>query len=81
MHFFTNWHRMTERYWRAILQVIRKLYSSVLFAVKFPNGITDSFKFESTVGVKQGCILSPMFFNIFLSDLPAILILIVSQFH
>ena len=31
------------------LRVIRNMYSSVLFAVKFPNGITDSF--ESTVGV------------------------------
>ena len=34
------------------------------------GGLTDDF--NSTVGVKLGCILSPLFFNIFLSDLPSI---------
>ena len=52
------------------LRVIQNMYSSVLFAVKCNNKLTDSF--ETTVGVKQGCVLSPIFLNIFLSDLPGI---------
>ena len=52
------------------LKVIRNMYSSVLFSVKCDTKLTDSF--ETKVGVKQGCVLSPIFFNIFLSDLPDI---------
>lgn len=52
------------------LKIIQDIYASVSFVVKCENNITDSF--ETTVGVKQGCILSPIFFNIFLSDLPEI---------
>jgi retron-type reverse transcriptase len=52
------------------LRVIRDMYSSVSFAIKYDNKLTDSF--ETTVGVKQGCVLSPIFFNIYLSDLPSI---------
>ena len=46
------------------------MYRSVSFAVKCDNKLTDSF--ETTVGVKQGCVLSPIFLNIFLYDLPLI---------
>lgn len=52
------------------LKVIKNMYSSVLFSVKCGTKLTDSF--ETNVGVKQGCVLSPIFFNIFLSDLPNI---------
>jgi hypothetical protein len=46
------------------------MYSSVLFSVKCKDKLTDTF--PSSVGVKQGCVLSPMFFNIYLHDLPSI---------
>lgn len=52
------------------LATICDMYRSVSFAVKYDNKLTESF--ETTVGVKQGCVLSPLFFNIFLSDLPSI---------
>lgn len=52
------------------LKIIQNMYSSVSFAVKCENKKTDSF--YTSVGVKQGCVLSPMFFNIYLNDLPTI---------
>ena len=53
-----------------LINIIRDMYSSVSFAVKYDSKLTDTF--DTTVGVKQGCILSPMFFNIFTSDIPKI---------
>jgi len=52
------------------ITVIESMYSSVSFQVKCSDKLTDSF--NTTVGVKQGCVLSPIFFNIYLSDLPRI---------
>jgi len=52
------------------LHIIKDMYSSVSFAIKCDDKITDSF--QTSVGVKQGCVLSPIFFNIFLHDLPNI---------
>ena len=52
------------------IKIIQNMYSSVMFSVKCNTKITAPF--SSTVGVKQGCVLSPMFFNIYLSDLPLI---------
>ena len=46
------------------------VYNPVLYSVKCDSGCSDSF--TSTVGVKQGCVLSPTLFNIFLHDLPLI---------
>ena len=52
------------------IDIIQAMYRNVYYCVKLPHGITPSF--ESTVGVKQGCVLSPILFNLFLSDLPDI---------
>ena len=43
------------------------LYSDDQVCVKISNKITTSFK--ANRGVKQGCIPSPLLFNIFFSDL------------
>jgi len=52
------------------LHLIKNMYSDVQYSVKVADGITEAF--SSTVGVKQGCVLSPTLFNIYMSDLPSI---------
>ena len=47
---------------------IRNMYIVDLACVSIGNQLTNSFRMNQ--GVKQGCILSPLLFNIFLSDLP-----------
>ena len=45
------------------IQVIKNLYNKATSAVLFNNSIGDWFR--TTVGVRQGCLLSPTLFNIF----------------
>ena len=47
-----------------LIQVIKKPYSKATSAVLFNGTIGDWF--QTTVGVQQGCLLSPTLFNIFL---------------
>ena len=48
--------------------IIKSIYSNDKACIKIDNKITESF--EINQGVRQGCVLSPLLFNIFLSDLP-----------
>ena len=43
------------------------MYEDIKMAVRLPGGLTPFF--ESLVGVRQGCSLSPMSFNIYVNDL------------
>lgn len=52
------------------LEVIISMYQSVNYCVKVNNKISETF--SSTAGVKQGGVLSPLLFNILVSDLPEI---------
>ena len=47
-----------------IIKIIESLYDKTTSAVHF-NGITGDW-FRTSVGVRQGCLLSPTLFNIFL---------------
>ena len=47
-----------------LIQVIKNLYDKATSAVLFNSSIGDWFR--TTVGVRQGCLLSPTLLNIFL---------------
>ena len=47
-----------------LIQVIKNLYNKATSAVLFNGSIGDWFR--TTVGARQGCLLSPTIFNIFL---------------
>ena len=47
-----------------LMQVIKNIYNKATSAVLFNSSIGNWFR--TTVGVRQGCLLSPTLFNIFL---------------
>ncbi len=53
-----------------LYNIISDMYSNSKATMKLSDGITDYF--ETNVGVKQGCVISPTLFNIFLNDIPKI---------
>ena len=77
-HIFVDFKKAFDRVWHAALwatmkhynindnltMLIRSLYDRATSAVFFSNNIGEWFR--TTVGVRQGCLLSPTLFNIFL---------------
>ena len=77
-HVFIDFKKAFDRVWHAALwatmkkynistklsQVIKNLYNKATSAVLFNTSIGDWFR--TTVGVRQGCLLSPTLFNIYL---------------
>ena len=49
------------------LEMLKSLYDNVSSAVKCANNNFTEY-FDCPVGLKQGCILSPILFNIFISE-------------
>ena len=77
-HVFVDFKKAFDRVWHEALwatmrfyninakltQVLQNLYAKATSAVYFNSSVGDWFK--TTVGVRQGCLLSPTLFNIFL---------------
>ena len=54
---------------RKLINIIRDLYSKAKSCIRVNNNLTDWF--ETTIGVRQGCLLSPDLFNVFLKNILA----------
>ena len=52
------------------MTVFKSLFSLIKCCVKIGNGHIDPV--ESFLGLKQGCILSPILFNLFIDDIKEI---------
>ena len=77
-HVFIDFKKAFDRVWHAalsatmkkynsstnLIQAIKDLYNKATSAVLFNSSIGD--RFRTTVGVRQGCLLSPTLLNIFL---------------
>ena len=77
-HVFIGFKKAFDRVWHAalwatmkkynistnLIQVIKTLYNKATSAVLFNGSIGDWFR--TTIGVRQGCLLSTTLFNIFL---------------
>ena len=53
------------------LQNIRAMYHSTKYAIKLSNGYLNPI--DSNLGLKQGCPLSPMLFNLYIDDISDII--------
>ena len=54
---------------RKLINIIRDLYSKAKSYIRVNNNLTDWF--ETTIGIRQGCLLSPDLFNVFLENILA----------
>jgi hypothetical protein len=62
------WERLTQLGVDGkFLRAVQCMYDKVLCRVKTPAGLTDEF--PSTVGVKQGCPLSPLLFGLYIDHI------------
>ena len=56
---------------KKFVNLLKNMYSELQLCVSLSDGL--SLPFRSTVGLKQGCNLSPLLFNIFINEIPEII--------
>ena len=54
-----------------IINILKSLYKKTECMVKTKEGLSEPF--EMRIGVRQGCVLSPLLFNLFINELVSIL--------
>ena len=59
-----------NRIGRKFLAILENIYTEDQIFVKVGGGLTEPF--TTTTGVKQGCVLSPCLFNLFINKIPEI---------
>jgi hypothetical protein len=50
-----------------VFEIIRSMYENTEYSIKTNSGASRNFSLD--IGVKQGCVLSPLLFNIYVNDM------------
>ena len=66
-HALLFYQLMTKGAHGKVLNVLRSMYASLESCVRTPGGITEFFK--CSVGTRQGCMLSPCLFSLYVGEL------------
>ena len=53
-----------------LFDIVKDMYKKSRVCIKLKKGVTEEF--TSNIGVKQGCVISPTLFNLFINDIPDI---------
>ena len=61
------WHALRNFGIQGLVQTMKSLYSSASSAVLLNNNVSNYFR--TTGGVRQGCLLSPILFNLYLENI------------
>ena len=70
-HSLMFYQLMTKGVHGKVLNVLRSMYSSLESCVRTPDGLTSTF--HCTRGTRQGCMLSPFLFSLYVGELVSML--------